>query len=179
MYKLSLVSPFWVQMRDQSRALILLFSYYRVIGGKKLKLHIKKLHKNAKLPVQAKKGSAGYDVYACLGDKTMVIAPSTYKLIPTGLAIQIPFGYEIQVRPRSGLALKYGITVLNTPGTIDHGYLDEIGVILINHGDMPFKINDGERIAQLVLKPVLEMEFEEVDDFEGYDRKGGFGSSGV
>lgn len=141
-------------------------------------IKIKKLHENAKLPVQAKKGSAGYDVHACFDGDLFVIRPREHQLIPTGIAIQVPEGYELQVRPRSGLALKHGITVLNSPGTIDHGYLDEIGVILVNHSDQSYIVHDGERIAQLVLKPVLEMEFEETESFEGYDRKGGFGSSG-
>src|SRR5690606_34066283 len=143
-------------------------------------IKIKKLHENAKLPVQAKKGSAGYDVHACFGGDfdLCVIPPRDHLLIPTGIAIQVPEGYELQVRPRSGLALKCGVTVLNSPGTIDHGYLDEIGVILVNHSDQSYIVHDGDRIAQLVLKPVLEMDFEETEYFEGYDREGGFGSSG-
>src|SRR5690606_34043206 len=145
-----------------------------------MRVMIKKLHENARLPVQAKKGSAGYDVHACFGGDFdfCVIVPHDHLLIAAGIAIQVRECYERHVRPRSGLALKCGVTVLISPGTTDHGYLDEIGVILVNLSDQSYIVHDGDRIAQLVLKPVLEMEVEETESFEGYDREGGFGSSG-
>ena len=129
------------------------------------------------IPQMGKEGSAGYDITSI--DSVWVPAFGR-KLIHTGVHIKIPRGYEIQVRPRSGLAYKKGLTVLNSPGTIDYGYLDEIGVILINTSNVAVNIDKGERIAQLVLKKVEEMELLKVDTFTDieYDRDGGFGSSG-
>ena len=101
-------------------------------------------------------------------------------LVRTGLAMQLPFGYEAQVRPRSGLALKHGVTVLNTPGTIDSGYRGEVGVILANFGDVDFPVAKGDRIAQLVIAPVTQAEVEETEVIDATDRgTGGFGSTGV
>lgn len=149
------------------------------------------------LPQCATPSSAGYDVKAKLqnididkmyntyietdktGNEKVVICPGGRALIPTGLYVAIPEGYEIQVRPRSGLALKKGITVLNTPGTIDADYRDEIGVILINHGDRPFEVRDGDRIAQLVLSKFYQIEWEKVVFLPESSRKGGFGSTGT
>ena len=144
---------------------------------KQVPVKIKKLHPNAIIPQYQTKGAAGFDFHACL-EEPIVINPGEYRLIGTGLAMQIPYGYELQVRPRSGLALKKGISVVNSPGTIDYGYLDEIGIILINHGEHDFIVNPGDRIAQGVLKEVPQAVFEEVEEFEGYNRGGGFGSSG-
>ena len=109
----------------------------------------------------------------------VVIRPGNKAVIPTGLAVSIPKGYEIQIRPRSGLAAKSNITVLNTPGTIDSDYRGEIKVIIYNHGDNDFVINNGDRIAQMVLSPIIRMELEEVKDLPKTIRgEGGFGSTG-
>src|SRR5687768_4193210 len=128
------------------------------------------------LPSYASDGAAGLDVVAA-GDVTL--APGARHAVATGFAIAIPDGYEVQVRPRSGLALKHGITCLNTPGTIDSDYRGEVKVILANLGDEPFEIRRGERIAQLVPAPVLRAHFTEVHELEETARgSGGFGSTG-
>lgn len=128
------------------------------------------------LPEYATSGAAGMDVVSA---ETVSIAPGSRYAVATGLALAIPEGYEIQVRPRSGLALKHGITVPNTPGTIDSDYRGELKVILINHGDASFPIARGDRVAQLVLAPVTQAAWEEVDDLDATDRgAGGFGSTG-
>ena len=130
------------------------------------------------LPVYGSKLAAGADVKACI-EADIVIEPGASKLIPTGLKFAIPEGYEIQVRPRSGLALKNQITVLNTPGTIDADYRGEIGVLLINFGNEPFTVRDGDRIAQLVIARVFHAVWEEVDDLPLSGRQeGGFGHTG-
>ncbi|MDR6853586.1 dUTP pyrophosphatase [Sphingomonas sp. BE123] len=128
------------------------------------------------LPAYATAGAAGMDVVAAEG---LVLAPGARHAVATGFAIAIPPGYEVQVRPRSGLALKHGITCLNTPGTIDEDYRGEVKVILANLGDAPFTIARGERIAQLVPAPVQRALFEEVAVLDETDRgSGGFGSTG-
>ena len=128
------------------------------------------------LPAYATSGAAGMDV---LSAEDVIIAPGARHAVATGLALAIPPGYEIQVRPRSGLALKHGITVPNTPGTIDSDYRGELKVILINHGDGPFEIHRGDRVAQLVLAPVTQAAWQEVDELDETDRgAGGFGSTG-
>ena len=128
------------------------------------------------LPAYATEGAAGMDV---LSAETVNIAPGRRYAVATGLAVAIPDGYEIQVRPRSGLALKHGITVPNTPGTIDSDYRGELKVILINHGEDTFAIARGDRIAQLVVAPVTQGVWEEVEDLDDTDRgSGGFGSTG-
>lgn len=110
----------------------------------------------------------------------ILLEPGEFKMIPTGLKFEIPIGWEIQVRPRSGLAVKYGITVLNSPGTIDASYRGECRVILINMGKKPFQINVGDRIAQLAVKKVYDIEFTEVDIIDETKRgEGGFGSTGI
>ena len=158
---------------------------------------------NNPLPKYETSGSSGVDVRADFskvsvdnpikvwGDCEIIFAgenhettllrldPGARALIPTGMFTAIPEGYEIQVRPRSGLALKKGLTVLNTPGTVDASYRNEIGVILINHGHETVWIEDGERIAQFVLTKVETIEWEIVDSLDETDRKGGFGSTGV
>ncbi|MBO4759142.1 MAG: dUTP diphosphatase [Spirochaetaceae bacterium] len=132
----------------------------------------------AKLPVYQTAGSAGADVCAFLKED-FVLEPMERAAIPTGLSFAIPEGYEIQVRPRSGLALKNGITCLNTPGTIDSDYRGEVKVILINLGKEPFTIRNGERIAQLVVKPVVCAGFTPVSILSKTERgAGGFGSTG-
>lgn len=131
------------------------------------------------LPSQGTLGSAGADVRAYIS-QDIVIGSGCRSLIPTGLFLQIPYGYEIQVRPRSGLALNYGVTVLNSPGTIDSDYRGEIGIILINHGDTDFIVKPGMRIAQLVLGTVSKVNFVLEQDFEDVTERGtgGFGHTG-
>ncbi|NVK28130.1 MAG: dUTP diphosphatase [Flavobacteriia bacterium] len=122
--------------------------------------------------------SAGLDLRANL-DSAIDLNPGSYTLVKTGLFMELPAGYEAQVRPRSGLAFKHGITVLNSPGTIDADYRGEVGVLLINHGSEPFRIEDGERIAQLVIAKHEQVTWEEVPTLEESDRgSGGFGSTG-
>ena len=128
------------------------------------------------LPAYATEHAAGLDVVAA---ESLTLAPGDRHAVATGFAIAIPHGYEVQVRPRSGLALKHGITCLNTPGTIDSDYRGEIKVILANLGGEPFEVRRGERIAQLVPAPVLRSAFVEVDDLDETPRgAGGFGSTG-
>ena len=128
------------------------------------------------LPAYASEHAAGMDVVAA---ESLTLAPGARHAVATGFAIAIPHGYEVQVRPRSGLALKHGITCLNTPGTIDSDYRGEVKVILANLGDENFEIRRGERIAQLVPAPVLRAAFAEVDDLDETARgAGGFGSTG-
>lgn len=128
------------------------------------------------LPAYATTGAAGMDVVSA---EDVVIAPGARHPVATGLALAIPGGFEIQVRPRSGLALKHGITVPNTPGTIDSDYRGELKVLLINHGPEPFAIARGDRVAQLVLAPVVQAAWEEVGELDATDRgAGGFGSTG-
>ena len=132
------------------------------------------------LPKYETENSAGIDLKACeLPKQGAYVMSGTRALIKTGLFLEIPKGYEAQVRPRSGLALKNGITVLNSPGTIDADYRGEIGVILINHSEEPFEIKNGDRIAQLVFNKVEQAEWDEVDSLEETERgEGGFGSTG-
>lgn len=128
------------------------------------------------LPAYATAGAAGMDVVAA---EDVLLAPGGRHAVATGLALAIPSGYEMQVRPRSGLALKHGISVPNTPGTIDSDYRGELKIILINHGDQPFAIARGDRVAQLVLAPVVRAAWDEVDSLDATERgSGGFGSTG-
>lgn len=135
------------------------------------------------LPSYATKGSSGFDFIAHIHDDTLpepnvvCLYPGERVLIPTGIAVEVPEGFELQVRPRSGLALKKGITVLNTPGTIDSDFRNEIGVILINHGQECEFITAGERIAQGVVTPVVQVEFVETEQLDETSRGGGFGST--
>ena len=132
------------------------------------------------LPAYETAGSAGMDVRAAVPeDDPILLQAGERAMIPPGLSVAIPQGYEIQVRPRSGLAAKHGLTCLNTPGTIDSDYRGEIKVILVNLGQSAFTINRGERIAQLVLAPVIQLAWEEVDELDETERgEGGFGSTG-
>lgn len=133
---------------------------------------------DAKPPHYATEFSAGADLYASLNEP-VVLNPQEKALIPTGVKIALPPGYEAQVRPRSGLALKYGVTCLNSPGTIDADYRGEVKVILINLGKDPFTIENGDRIAQLVIAPVIQARFFLVDQLDETSRgAGGFGSTG-
>ncbi len=140
-------------------------------------LRVQRLRATAQLPRRAHPGDAGLDLFAAI-DATLT--PGESALIPTGIAIQLPPGTEAQVRPRSGLALKHQITVLNAPGTIDEGYRGEVGVILINHGHSPFRVTAGMKIAQMVVKPVFSVAIEEVNILDATVRGGdGFGSTGI
>jgi dUTP pyrophosphatase len=142
-------------------------------------LKIRIVNKSAnELPRYQTEYSAGMDLRANL-QKSIVLEPGQWALIPTGLFLEIPVGYEGQVRPRSGLAVRYGITVLNAPGTIDADYRGEVQVILINHGKDPFNINNGDRIAQLIIAPVIQIQWQEYDQLEETQRgQGGFGHTG-
>ena len=135
--------------------------------------------KGAVIPEYKTVGAAGADLYA-LVDFPITLAPGKTAMVPTGLFFEIPEGYEIQVRPRSGLAAKNGVTVLNTPGTIDSDYRGEIKIILINLGDKDFVINSGDRVAQMVIAPLIQASFSIVDELSDTTRgSGGFGSTGV
>jgi dUTP pyrophosphatase len=142
-----------------------------------LRLRIKKLHKDATIPRYAHgpDEDAGMDLHSV---ESMTLGPGETKLVPTGLAIELPAGYEAQIRPRSGLALKYSITLPNSPATIDPGYRGEIRVILLNLGREPFQISPGERIAQMVIARYEAIEWEEGDLGDSVRGEGGFGSSG-
>ena len=143
-----------------------------------IKILIKRLSKEVSLPKYETSGSSGMDLSANI-DAKINIEPGKTAIIPTGLALSIPKGFEIQIRPRSGLAAKNNISVLNTPGTIDSDYRGEIKVIIYNHGDEDFVINNGDRIAQMVLSPVIKMELEETNDLPKTIRgQSGFGSTG-
>lgn len=144
-----------------------------------ININIKKLDERAIIPEYATAFSAGVDLHAVL-DEPVTIKPLERKLIKTGLAIALPEGYEAQVRPRSGLALKKGITVINTPGTIDADYRGEIGVILINLSSEDFVVNHGERIAQMVIARHETARFNQSEELSNTARgSGGFGSTGV
>ena len=143
-----------------------------------VKILIKRISSKVTLPQYKTIGSSGMDISAFIEDE-ILIKPSDKKIIPTGIKLKIPRGYEIQIRPRSGLAAKQKITVLNTPGTVDSDYRGEIKVILINLGEKNFKVEKGSRIAQMVLCPVKQAELIEVESLEETTRgKGGFGSTG-
>lgn len=131
------------------------------------------------LPAYETAGAAGADLRANL-DAPMTLEPGARALVPTGLRMAIPDGYEVQVRPRSGLALKHGVTLVNTPGTIDSDYRGPVGVIMINLGDAPFEITHGMRIAQIVVAPVMQARFRAVAELDDTARgAGGFGSTGT
>jgi dUTP pyrophosphatase len=132
------------------------------------------------LPTYETAGAAGADLRANFADpQAMTLAPGARALVPTGLRMAIPAGYEVQIRPRSGLALKHGVTLLNTPGTIDSDYRGPLGVIMVNLGDAPFEVTHGMRIAQMVVAPVVQAGFETVARLDETARgAGGFGSTG-
>ena len=145
-------------------------------------LRVKRLNEEASLPVKKTPGSAGFDVCACITEPPgrVGIYPGARAVIPLGIAVDLDEGWEVQVRPRSGLALKKGITVLNTPGTVDSDYRGEIKVILANLGDRTFIVEHGDRIAQLVVSAVPRVALIEVDEIQETERgDGGFGSTGV
>ena len=140
-------------------------------------LRFKRIHPDATLPSYAHASDAGMDVRSV---EDVTVPAKGRVLVHTGLVMLLPPMFEAQVRPRSGLALKHGITVLNTPGTIDSGYRGEVGVILANFGDSDFEVRKGDKIAQIVVAPVLQARIEEADEIDETDRgSGGFGSTGV
>ena len=143
-----------------------------------IKVLVKKLNPKAELPKYKTEGSSGIDLMALI-ENSITIKPQNSALIPTGLSIAIPEDTEVQIRPRSGLATKSSISVLNTPGTIDSDYRGEIKIILFNHGKEEFTVNNNDRIAQMILMPVLKVEFEEVEELPKTIRGSeGFGSTG-
>jgi len=143
------------------------------------KIQIKKLSNSVSIPKYETPGSSGMDIAAHI-ENNIIINPGEKALVTTGFSIAIPKGYEVQIRPRSGLAVKKNITVLNTPGTIDADYRGEIKVILINLGKEKFIIENGERIAQMVVCPIVQANLEEVIELPGTERgSGGFGSTGT
>jgi dUTP pyrophosphatase len=142
------------------------------------KVLIKKLNPNVELPAYKTNGASGLDLMAFI-DIPIKIAPNSSYLVPTGLSLAFSNDYEVQIRPRSGLAAKNNITVLNTPGTIDSDYRGEIKIILFNHGKEDFIINNKDRVAQMILTPVIKIEFEETDNLPDTLRgEDGFGSTG-
>ena len=143
-----------------------------------VKVLIKKLHSNVKLPSYKTKGASGMDLMAYINEP-IIVKPKTSSLISTGISVAFSEEYEIQIRPRSGLAAKNNISVLNTPGTIDSDYRGELKVIIYNHGSENFLINNGDRIAQMILTPVVKIDLEETNDLpETIRGQGGFGSTG-
>ena len=143
-----------------------------------VKVLIKKLDQNVDLPIYKTKGASGMDLMAFI-KQPIKLGPNNSCLIPTGISVAFPEDYELQIRPRSGLASKPNITVLNTPGTIDSDYRGEIKIILFNHGSKEFIINNKDRVAQMILTPVVKIKFEETENLPGTIRgKGGFGSTG-
>ena len=142
-----------------------------------MKLNIKIINEKAILPHYAHPGDAGLDLFSI---EKKEISPGESTLISTGIIIELPENTEAQIRPRSGLALKHQVTLLNTPGTIDHGYRGEIKVIMINHGKKVFMVEEGMKIAQMVIKPVLTVDVFQVDELSETKRgEGGFGSTGL
>lgn len=141
-----------------------------------VKVLLKRLNPNSIIPTYMTKGSSGMDLYSA---EEKIIPPGKWEVISTGIAVEIPYGYEGEVRSRSGLAKNYGIFVLNSPGTIDSDYRGEVKVILMNLGNEPFKVNIGDRIAQLVISPITRVEIFEVEELSNTERNdGGFGHTG-
>ena len=141
-----------------------------------MKLKVKKIHEDAKIPAYAHEGDSGMDLYSV---EETILQPGERKLVKTGLQISLPKGFEAQVRPKSGLAAKFGVTVLNTPGTVDSGYRGEIMALMVNLGSHEYKIEKVKKIAQMVIAKVEEAEIEVVENLDDTTRKdGGFGSTG-
>jgi len=142
-----------------------------------VKVRIQRIDSNARMPEMAHPGDSGFDLFA---SETVSLKPGERKLVPTGIKVSLPAGFEAQVRPKSGLALKHGISVLNTPGTIDSGYRGEIKVILVNLGEQEYKVEKGKKIAQIVFARVECPEIVEVSELDETKRnEGGFGSTGL
>ena len=143
-----------------------------------VKVLVKRLNSKIKLPEYKTSGSSGMDLMAFI-ENPIKISPNTLKIIPTGLSLAIPEDLEIQIRPRSGLSAKFNLGILNTPGTIDSDYRGELKIILFNHGNNDYVVNNSDRIAQMVLTPIIKMELEEVNELPKTLRgSGGFGSTG-
>ncbi|MBS3092877.1 dUTP diphosphatase [Candidatus Pacearchaeota archaeon] len=141
-----------------------------------MKLKIKKLYDQAILPSYAHEGDAGMDLFSA---HDYVLAPGDRTLVETGISVEVPEGYELQIRPRSGLALKHGLSIVNSPGTIDSGYRGQVGVILINHGQEVYEVRTGDKIAQGVMSKIERVVIEEVEELSDTSRgTGGFGSTG-
>jgi len=141
-----------------------------------MRVEILRDDKQLPMPKYQHEGDAGMDLYSA---EDYVLKPGERKVFSSGIKLSIPKGYEVHLRPRSGLAIKHGVTILNTPGTIDHQYRGVIGIILINHGDEPFEVKKGERIAQMILNKFENFEFDEVEELSETERgEGGFGSTG-
>ena len=144
-----------------------------------MKIAVRRLAPDLPLPAYATPGSAGLDLLAAV-DSDMVLPPGGFAAIPTGIALALPSGYEAQVRPRSGLALRHGVTVLNAPGTVDSDYRGEVAAILINHGKADFTVTRGMKVAQLVVAQHVRAEWRETDTLDQTERAaGGFGSTGL
>ena len=142
-----------------------------------MEVKVKKIHEDAKIPAYAHEGDSGMDLYSV---EETILQPGETKLVKTGLQIAVPKGFEAQVRPKSGLAAKFGVTVLNTPGTVDSGYRGEVMIILVNHGKEEYKVEKGKKIAQMVIAKVEEAKIEVVEDLDNTTRKdGGLGSTGL
>ncbi|MFA6888246.1 MAG: dUTP diphosphatase [Candidatus Woesearchaeota archaeon] len=142
-----------------------------------MKVEIVKLDKTLPTPFYAHHGDAGMDLYSAV---ELVLNPGERAIVPTGLKIAIPYGFEVQIRPRSGLAAKHGISIVNAPGTIDHQYRGELGIIMINHGKDPFPVKKGERVAQMIFNKIEFAYLEEVEELSSTERGlGGFGSTGT
>lgn len=150
------------------------------MSSKQVSVQVETLsHFRGALPVYQTSGAAGLDVCAMLSEP-LVLQPGERALVPTGLSVAVPLGYELQARPRSGLAIKHGISLVNSPGTIDSDYRGEIKLILINHGTSSFVIQPLDRVAQLVLAPVVQLQWEQVEKLDDTERgRGGFGSTGL
>jgi dUTP diphosphatase len=147
----------------------------------RVKIHIKRLRKDpvVALPQYMTEGSSGMDLFACLQTE-LTLQPGERRLIPTGVSVAIPEGFEGQVRPRSGLAIRNGIGLINAPGTIDADYRGEVGVLLINFGNEPFTVSNGDRIAQMIISRVFRATWQEVEDLPPTQRQGGgFGHTGI
>jgi dUTP pyrophosphatase len=143
-----------------------------------MKVKIKKMREGAILPEYQTAGAAGFDFHACI-EESVVLKPGGIEVFSTGLGVEIPEGYELQIRPRSGLALKHKVAMLNGIGTIDSDFRGEMGVILKNHGEEDFVVEPGMRIAQGVVSRCERVEWEEVEGLSETDRRGGFGSTGL
>jgi dUTP pyrophosphatase len=153
-----------------------------ILKQQAVKIKVKRLHpdrdQDILLPKYMTEHAAGMDLFAAVNEE-VILNPGERKLIPTGIALEIPDGFEGQIRPRSGLALRHGITLVNTPGTIDADYRGEVGILLINLGDVPFNVKRGERIAQMVIAPIFKAVLELVQDLNSTPRSGGgFGHTG-
>ncbi len=155
-----------------------MFRHCTIMGNTRISIKRLRHGSDNGLPCYMTPHAAGMDLFAEL-DEELVLTPGMRALVPTGIAIALPDGYEAQIRPRSGLALKHGVTLVNSPGTIDPDYRGEIGVIVINHGSEPFVIRNGERIAQMVIASFARLPLEEVEELDRTERgEGGFGHTG-